>query len=96
MVIAECLMEHQTSEDDKVERARIYSNQSSNLDMLATSVRDHPKNLVRTMVQKFSIPKLPLAACIRLKSTDIELMFAAVEAWVIVVKAIRQMVSKFV
>ena len=73
-------MVHQTNEDDKVEQARIYSNQSSNLGMLATTVRDHPKNLVRTKVQKFSRPKLPLAACIRLKYTDIELMFAAIEA----------------
>ena len=93
---AEYRVVHQTSEGGKVVQARICSNQSSNLDMLVTSMKDHPKNLVRTMVQKFFRPKLPSAACIRLKSTDIELTFAAIEAQVIVVRAIRQMVSKFV
>ena len=73
---AEYRVLHQTSEDDKVVQARICSNQSSNLDMLVTSMKDHPKNLVRTMVQKFFRPKLPSAACIRLKSTNIELMAA--------------------
>ena len=73
---AEYRVVHQTSEGGKVVQARICSNQSSNLDMLVTSMKDHPKNLVRTMVQKFFRPKLPSAACIRLKSTDIELMAA--------------------
>ena len=107
---AEYRVVHQTSEGGKVVQARICSNQSSNLDMLVTSMKDHPKNLVRTMVQKFFRPKLPSAACIRLKSTDIELMAAyiglkpidielmaaTIEATqVIVMQAIRQMESMF-
>ena len=100
---------HPTSEDDKAVQARICSNQSSNLDMLVTLMKDHPRNLVRTMVQKFFRPKLPsaaciilkstdielMAACIRLKSTDIELMAATIEAQVIVMQATKWMESMF-
>ena len=75
---AEYQVAHPTSEDDKAVQARICSNQSSNLDMLVTLMKDHPRNLVRTMVQKIFRLKLSSAACIRLKSTDIELMAACI------------------